>query len=63
MQMRITSDIPPPNLVDSNPAKSRIATELIESDQAAGPSGPIELRDKQAGTKHQEGQAADHDRP
>ena len=56
-------DVPPPNPVDSNPAKSRVATELIEGGKGAGVSRPIEMRDEQAGTERQEGQAADYDRP
>jgi hypothetical protein len=63
VQMRITCEIPPPHSVDSNPAKSRVLTELIERDYVAGPSGPIELRDQQTGTERQEGQAPNYDRP
>ena len=63
MQIRITSGITPANPVESNPAKSRVSTELIEGGKAAGVSRPIEMRGEQAGTEHAEGQAADYDRP
>ena len=63
MQVGITSAIAPADMVEPNPAKTGVLTELIGDGKSTGVSRPIEMRDEQAGTEQAESQATDYDRP